>query len=235
MRDDERLVLMPILARGYHVHPRAGGCFTEVAATLSTHRWTDHPGCLPPVLGRLARGVNDRTSAGARISLGPLIPWAVFPLRPAGDLTGDVAVTEVLVERAVRGHVSGPDVEGLLRRLDRLPRPRHVLDRITWRRAARRLANAELNAISAEPGDTSRDDRLREMLVAAIDAARAANGLPAMPQPMEVSRDRPYLLPVLTHLARVDEVLELRVEPVLDRWPAWLRDPWRAHMSEMSA
>jgi hypothetical protein len=35
-------------------------------------------------------------------------------------------------------------------------------------------------------------------------------------------------------MARVDEVLELRVEPMLDRWPGWLRDPWQAHLAEMS-
>jgi hypothetical protein len=37
MRRDERVVLMPILARGNHRHPRGGGCFAEVAATLVTH------------------------------------------------------------------------------------------------------------------------------------------------------------------------------------------------------
>jgi hypothetical protein len=47
MYSDERTVLMPILARGGHSHPRYGACLTEVAAVLTTHRWTDHPGCVP--------------------------------------------------------------------------------------------------------------------------------------------------------------------------------------------
>ncbi|MCU1605884.1 MAG: hypothetical protein JWP46_2349 [Modestobacter sp.] len=62
MCSDERTVLMPILARGGHSHPRYGACLTEVAAVLTTHRWTDHPGCVPRLLGRVARRVNDLTS-----------------------------------------------------------------------------------------------------------------------------------------------------------------------------
>jgi hypothetical protein len=234
MRDDERLVIMPILARGSHTHPRRGGCFAEVAAVLSTHRWADHPGCLPPLLGHLARQVNDRVGPHARLGLAPLIPWAVFPLRPLHDVTGDRAVTDVLIRFAHAAHLADPEVEALVQRVQRAPRPRHPLERMTWRHAGRRLANAELAAFSTAAHGTEREERLRDVLIAGIDAVRAADDLPPMPQRMDVPGRCPQPLPVTTALASVDEIFELHVEPLLDDWPDWLRDPWLQRRTELS-
>ncbi|SFL22344.1 hypothetical protein [Geodermatophilus ruber] len=235
MRRAERVVLMPILARGAHVHPRDGGCFAEVAAALTTHCWTDHPACIPPVLAQLARGVNDRTSAEARTALAPLIPWAINGPRPTTDLTADAAVISLLTGQIPAEVLRAPVPEPLLRRLDRRPRPRHVLDRAGWRRAARRLVRAQLRAVTATLDGPDRDARLRALLVGAIDATRAAVGLGPLPEPGAPPEAGEQLVPVIADLASVDEVLELRVDPVLEDWPDWLRDPWSRRLSEMEA
>jgi hypothetical protein len=235
MRRDEGVVLMPILARGSHIHPRVGGCFAEVAAILTTQTWNGHPNCIPPVLLRLVWGVNDKTSPRARTSLAPLIPWAICSPRGPSDLTGDIAVTAALIERTRSRHPGGPDLDPLLRRLERLPRARHVIDRTVWRRASRHLVRAQLRSIVETADGPDRDACLRALLVAAIDATRAVEGLPPLRQPADVPVYGAHLLPVTVHLTSVDEIPELHVEPLLDDWPDWIRDPWERRLHELGA
>jgi hypothetical protein len=232
MRSDERPVLMPVLMRGSHVHPRVGGCFAEVAAILTTHQWTDHPACLPVVLAQIARGVNDRTGPDARTALMPLIPWAISGPRPWKDLTADTAVTTALMDPARWEHPGDPALTPLLQRLERPPH--HVIDRIAWRRAARHLVRAQLRFITATTRGSVRDGRLRALLIAAIDSNRAVEGLPPLPEPADAPMIGAHLLPVTTHLARVDEVFDLSVEPLIDDWPDWIRAPWAARCDELS-
>ncbi|HEX2074671.1 MAG TPA: hypothetical protein VHF92_12875 [Geodermatophilus sp.] len=235
MRGYERLELMPILARGNHAHPRIGGCFAEVAGVLAAHRWTDHPACIPRVLAHIARGVNDRTGPEARMALAPLIPWAIFPPRPPRDLTRDIAVIAGLVELIRDERQDDPEFAPLLQRLERPPRPRHVLDRMAWRRAAQHLVRARLRSISSMPAGPVRDARLRALLTTAIDAARAVEGLPPFPEPVDAPVTGIRLLPVTAQVAAVDEAFELRVEPLLDRWPHWIGDPWNERLREIGA
>jgi hypothetical protein len=232
MRSDERLVLMPVLARGNHVHPRDGACFAEVAAVLTSHQWTDHPAGLAPVLAQIARAVNDLTSPDARTALAPLVPWAISGPRASKDLTADTAVTTALMDLTRREPPTDPALAPLLQRLQR--QPRHVLDRIAWRRAARHLVRAQLRFITATTGGPVRDDRLRGLLITAIDGNRAVEGLPPLPQPADAPLTGVHLLPVTAHLARGDDVFELRVEPLIERWPAWIRDPWEVRLDELS-
>jgi hypothetical protein len=235
MRSDERLGLMPVLAPGYHRHPRDGACFTEVAAVLSTQLWTDHPSCTPPALAQLARGVNDATSAQERAQLAPLIPWAMGAQRPWSDLTSDAAVIAALMPLARCQEGPEDALDLLLHRLERQPRPRHLLDRIGWRRAARQLVRAQLRFITSTAAGLARDERLRELLVTAINVNRAVEGLPSMPEPLEAPRVGPRLLPVVTSLIRRGEVLDLHVQPVIERWPDWIREPWHQRRLELSA
>ena len=225
---------MPILARGSHIHPRVDGCFAEVAATLATQTWNGHPICIPPVLLRLVWGANDGTSPHARTSLAPLIPWAIGHLRQPHDLVADAAVITVLTARSSVERSGGTDLDPLLRRLNRPPRPGHVLDRAIWRRAARHMVRAQLRSIMDTTDEPDRDARLRALLVAAIDATRAVEGLPPLQQPPDVPYGA-HLLPVTAHLASVDEVPELHVEPLLDDWPDWIRDPWERRLHELDA
>jgi hypothetical protein len=235
MRSGERLVLMPVLAPGSHVHPRIGGCFAEVAATLTTHQWTDHPACIPPVLAQIVRRVNDLTSAEARTDLAPLIPWAVCRPRPPADLTYDTAVTTAVIELACSELSGDPDGDPLLKQLARQPRPRHILDRIGWRRAARHLVRAHLRFITSGTEGPARDARLRALLVTAIDSLRVVEGLPPLPPPVDAPVIGVHLLPVTTHLAAVNKGLRLCVDPLLDRWPDWIREPWNRRLQELCA
>ncbi|MCU1431069.1 MAG: hypothetical protein JWP95_174 [Actinotalea sp.] len=68
---------LPLLSRGRHRTPRRGACFMELAAFLAGEEWTDRPACTHPLLGELARRVNDATSDGARPRLAPLIPSVI--------------------------------------------------------------------------------------------------------------------------------------------------------------
>lgn len=68
---------MPILSRGRHRSPRSGACFMELASVLAGERWSDHPTCTHPLLGQLARQVNDNISDHGRQELSLLIPAVV--------------------------------------------------------------------------------------------------------------------------------------------------------------
>lgn len=79
--------VVPVLSRGKHRNPRRGACFMELASYLAGERWSDHPSCTHPLLGEVARNVNDRTSDEARPKLAPLIPEVIgmTPDDPAVD------------------------------------------------------------------------------------------------------------------------------------------------------
>ena len=84
---------MPLPSAGAHTHPRRGGCLLELVSTLPDGAWTDHPPGIDPVLGVLARAVNDATSNDQRPALAPLIPWlAALPWQP-GDEAAAAVVT----------------------------------------------------------------------------------------------------------------------------------------------
>ena len=68
---------LPVLSRGRHRTPRQGACFMEMASTLAGEKWSDHPGCTHPVLGELARLVNDSSSDRHRFELAIRVPSVV--------------------------------------------------------------------------------------------------------------------------------------------------------------
>jgi len=68
---------VPVLSSGKHRSPRRGACFMEFASFLAGERWSDHPSCTHPLLGQLARQVNDSLSDGDRQQLVPLIASVV--------------------------------------------------------------------------------------------------------------------------------------------------------------
>jgi len=73
---------LPLLSRGKHRSPRKGACFMEFASVLAGERWSDHPACTHPLLGAVARYVNDYTSDQGRQRLATLVPSVI-------GLTGD--------------------------------------------------------------------------------------------------------------------------------------------------
>lgn len=60
---------LPLLSQGKHRRPRNGACVMEYASYLAGERWSDHPACTHPLLGELARQVNDFISDEARQAL----------------------------------------------------------------------------------------------------------------------------------------------------------------------
>jgi hypothetical protein len=69
--------LLPVLSRGKHRSPRTGACFMEFASLLAGERWSDHPVCTHPLLGAVARHVNDFTTDAGRPRLAALIPSVI--------------------------------------------------------------------------------------------------------------------------------------------------------------
>src|SRR6266536_2740765 len=69
--------IVPVLSRGRHRSQRSGACFMEMASLLAGERWSDHPRCTHPLLGRLARLVNDYTSDACRSELAMLVPSVI--------------------------------------------------------------------------------------------------------------------------------------------------------------
>lgn len=114
---------MPVLSRGRHRTPRRGACFMELASLLAGERWSDHPRCTHPLLGQLARAVNDYTSDTGRQALAPMIPsvvgrrgdehtWLSVSVAVAADTILDVpeATQHVLAAGLMRAEqLCGPD------------------------------------------------------------------------------------------------------------------------------
>jgi hypothetical protein len=75
--DGQTPELLPMLSRGKHRSPRRGACFMEFASLLAGERWSDHPVCTHPLLGAVARHVNDFTSDAGRPRLAALIPSVI--------------------------------------------------------------------------------------------------------------------------------------------------------------
>lgn len=69
--------MMPILSRGRHRQMRKGACFMELASYLAGEKWSDHPKCTHPLLGALARMVNDHVGDEARQELVPMVPSVI--------------------------------------------------------------------------------------------------------------------------------------------------------------
>jgi hypothetical protein len=68
---------MPILSRGKHRQMRKGACFMELASYLAGEKWSDHPKCTHPLLGALARMVNDHVGDEVRQELVPMVPTVI--------------------------------------------------------------------------------------------------------------------------------------------------------------
>jgi hypothetical protein len=69
--------VVPILGRGRHRNMRKGACFMEMASYLAGEKWSDHPRCTHPLLGVLAREVNDLVDDDSRQQLVEMIPDVV--------------------------------------------------------------------------------------------------------------------------------------------------------------
>lgn len=90
---------IPVLSRGRHRNPRKGACFMELASVLAGEPWTDHPQCTHPLLGQLARMVNDRTNDEHRSALAVHIP-SIVGLRGTDDVRWVLGLTAAVAVQA---------------------------------------------------------------------------------------------------------------------------------------
>lgn len=119
---------MPTLSPGRHRNPRKGACFMEMASYLAGEKWSDHPKCTQPLLGAMAREINDRVGDSARQELVPLIP-SVVGLKgedPRIDtwIAREAALTALPVVAMSRQRALAVGIlrcEAVLARLDGLP------------------------------------------------------------------------------------------------------------------
>lgn len=183
---------LPRLSRGSHLSPEAGACFMEYASLLAGEPWSDQPKCTHPVVGEVARMVNDATSDAARSRLVPLIPSVI-------GLTSDDPRTSALLVQRLVGEAEAFGVTGpVLRWHRRRARQRlRRLDAAGERRGAPRLRGLATFAYQEGPAmravdtighavcglpETRRDDALLALLVAAIETVRGAS-VTASPAP----------------------------------------------------
>ena len=194
---------LPILTRGRHRSPRRGACFMEIASLLAGERWSDHPSCTHPLLGRLARQVNDHTTDAGRRALVMLIPsvvgrrgdettWLRVSVAVAANTILDVpeGTQRVLAAGLVRAEQlcadAGPDLAAERREarsaLEKVP---HAVawteklgmdNRITAKAFASRCAPTMVRCAVdgiAATGRPDGDQRLREVLEVGIAACPA--------------------------------------------------------------
>lgn len=64
----------PTLHVGSHLTPQDGTCLMELVALTAGKEWSDHPPCTQPLLGHVARRVNDASSDRARAELAAFAP-----------------------------------------------------------------------------------------------------------------------------------------------------------------
>lgn len=211
---------MPVLSRGRHRSPRRGACFMEFASLLAGEPWSDHPSCTHPLLGQLARQVNDSTSDAGRQQLVPLIPsivgrrgndgtWLTVAVAVAASTINDVpeATQRVLAGGLLRAEqlcaVAGPDLAATgreaRRALELVPGAvawldrLGVRDRISMKTFARRSAPTMVRC--AIDGIVSSDSpdcdrRLRTLLEVGIAACPEPDR--AVPTPAVAGASHPH-------------------------------------------
>lgn len=203
---------LPVLSRGRHRTPKRGACFMELASLLAGERWSDHPECTHPLLGQLARQVNDLTSDDGRRELTPLIPsvvgrrgddrtWIAVSVAVAARriLDQPEAAQRVLAAGLMKAEQLGesdPDLTDVARHaraaLDLVPgavawvEGLGVHGRVTRRTYAERCAPTLVRCAVegiATAGGTHRDRRLRDLLEVGIVACPVGATAPPQPAP----------------------------------------------------
>jgi hypothetical protein len=222
--------LVTLLAAGSHGHPRKGGCLLEVVSTLPGGPWTDHPRAVDPVLGVLARAVNDRTSRPERPALAPLIPWlATLPHTPDLDAASVVAATAAAAAlpvagpeiarrlgsdtTAAAGAVPGVGIAGWLARRAR-------------RRSAIQVVKLAVRTLADTQGKG--DAAVRDLLIDAINQLRRRHGLAAVPpltQPAAACRGAVAVRTQVLAPYGGDSIY-YHCTALIDSWPGWLQEAW---------
>ncbi|WP_116070430.1 hypothetical protein [Asanoa ferruginea] len=202
----------------------------EFASALSGGRWTDQPDSIDATLARLAREVNDLSSDRGRIALLPLLPWLVIRPR-AGESATRVAVTTVLVKAAL-GRAVGRAADRLSQDAVELAGGAQVWRWWQWPlgRGPQMMVRRSLRVLRRADGDAL----LRQVLVDAVNAARALDGLPPVPgETLEPGSVAALPIRVQAHVPSGLEPCHYHVAAPADRWPVWLMEAWARRRVEM--
>lgn len=217
--------------RGRHAHPGRGACVMEFASALAGGRWSDQPESIDATVARLAREVNDLSSERGRGALLPLLPWLVIRPR-AGETATRVAVTTVVVQAAL-GRATGRAADRLARDAAELAGGVPVRRWWQWppRHGTQPMVRRGLRVLRRADG---RDQVLRQVLIDAVNAARALDGLPPVPgEALEPGPVGTLPIRVQAHVPSGFEPCHYHVAAPADRWPAWLMEAWARRRAEM--
>ncbi len=203
---------VPVLSRGRHRSPKRGACFMEFASFLAGERWSDHPSCTHPLLGHLARQVNDILSDGNRQQLVPLIPmvvgrrgdehtWITLPVAVAAEPILDVPdeTQKILAAGLLSAErlcvEAGPSLDGTRQQaraaLDLIPgavawvEGLRIRPRVTAKIFADRCAPTMIRCTVdgiVMADNADRDARLRALLETAIAVCPAAPRMERAPE-----------------------------------------------------
>jgi hypothetical protein len=233
------VVDVPILKRGFHVHPRKGASLVEFATTLPGSRWTDHPADMQRTLTAISFAVNDYTSDDGRMALLAWAPWLVGTRGdPADDeldamlvgVAGAAALRHCEPEMAAR---LAPAMAALTWREPADHGPLHNWwQRIHRRRSAVRLVG-QAAAVLARTAHA--DDNLRQLLADAVNTTRRRAGLPAVTVSAAGHRSWPraQLIEVQLRIPDGSESAYNHCTSIPLHWPAPLADAWAARVIEL--
>ncbi|MHC1563651.1 hypothetical protein ACR9E3_32265 [Actinomycetospora sp. C-140] len=170
---------VPLLARGKHRDPADGACLMEYVSVLSGAHFTDRPRCTHPLLGWLARRVNDQVDDAVRARLTGVAP-ALVGTRVHGPRARGVVRAVVYGELAATGLVGAPRDPWLRDLRDRAEE--HLVQRVTGLRSLGATdRNHAFEAACEAVRDLDREGRdrlLTAALVRSVTRARRHLGVP---------------------------------------------------------
>ena len=179
MNASSKLLPQPtVLSIGAHLTPHDGACLMEVVSQAAGEPWSDAPACTHPLLGHLARLVNDTVSDPGRQQLVAFVP--ALAAATSSDPSTYPRLAMACTGRALRTNPSPL----LLTHLDHVARVqmRHEQEpgactgsmararRALYRRGpATRAVEASVAAVCRLP-ERERDVELLALLVAGLEA-----------------------------------------------------------------
>ncbi|WP_344109386.1 hypothetical protein [Kribbella alba] len=81
-------------------------CVLELVSKLAREPWTDHPSCVHPTLGSIARAVHDYSSRAGRRALLPLAPSFLGTAQPGFDVSARLVALCVSTALTSPGEIS---------------------------------------------------------------------------------------------------------------------------------
>jgi hypothetical protein len=127
----------PRLAKGRHKRAGHEACVMELVSLVAGEPWSDHPRCVHPVLGAVARAVNDRVSDAGRDTLAALVPRLAGSVG-AGPLLGARLV--VMCTEAALKNIESPQTDSSQNSPKHSPQHDEQIETIHELTSARRTA-----------------------------------------------------------------------------------------------